>query len=171
MSDQAIMNALAKRADLEAKIAKADETIKRSRSQIVEINRFIKQWEKFSGRIADAVSASNSPERREDLKPEDLSPKAEAQRQNPKKEDVAEAVIHILKGKGRAVSRDDLFDMLKKAGVNLHGKNPQMVLSTMLWRTRDAYDIVRLKSGGYALRGMAEAEGEEDTTEFDDVDE
>lgn len=170
MSDEAIMNALARRTDLEGKIAKAEETIKRSRAQIIEINKFIKQWEKFSGKSADQVTSANPLQNREDLQLDSPSRGLAPSNQNPKKEKVAEEVIHILENAGKPLSRSDLFRQLQARGVTLHGANPEMVLSTMLWRTRDAYDIVRLKSGGYALPKLLQAGDEEDTSEMDELD-
>ena len=170
MSDEAIKNALSRRADLEAKIAKADDTIKRSRAQITEINKFIKQWEKFSGKTSDEVAPPKTLMGHKDVPPHPLSTATMAANQNPKKERVAEEVIHILERMGKAVSRSELFKLLQDRGITLHGANPEMVLSTMLWRTRDAFDIVRLKSGGYALSKMLQAGDEEDTTEIDEID-
>lgn len=166
MSDEAIKNALARRADLEIKISKADDLIKRSKAQIVEINKFIKQWERFSGKSADTISSGKAANEAKEIFDFVLSPKEAAQKQNPKKERVAEEVIHILQKAQRPIPRDELFEILKSKGVTLHGTNPKMVLSTMLWRIGSAYDIVRLKSGGYTLRSMIAQGDEEDTSDL-----
>lgn len=150
MPDDAISNALSKRADLEGRIAKAEEVIKRSKAQILEINRFIKQWEKFSGRSAEDIQLTKSLTSDADLSGR-LSITEAA---NPKKEVVAEAAIQILEEAGRPMSRADLYAALQSRGILINGSNPEMVLSTMLWRTRDAFGIQRLKSGGYALQSM-----------------
>jgi fructose-specific phosphotransferase system component IIB len=171
MSDEAIKNALSRRADLEIKISKAEELIKRSKSQITEINKFIKQWERFSGKSVDAISLEKAMSEVENILNFITSPKEATQKQNPKKERVAEEVVHILQKEQRPVSRDELFEMLQTKGISLHGTNPRMVLSTMLWRIGDAYDIVRLKSGGYTLRNMIAQGDEEDTSSIDEAEE
>ncbi|RBP16406.1 hypothetical protein DFR50_10547 [Roseiarcus fermentans] len=48
----------------------------------------------------------------------------------------------------------------------MHGSNPEMVLSTMLWRAGPTEGIVRLKSGGYWLEGRPLGE---DTSEQTDT--
>ena len=45
------------------------------------------------------------------------------------------------------MSRSDLFKSLADRGIVLHGKNPEVVLSTMLWRMKS--EIVRLQPYGY----------------------
>lgn len=167
MPDDAILNALSKRADLEARISKAEEVVRRSKVQIAEITRFIKQWEKFSGRSADDMQTAKILQTGPDLISGDASGDSS---KNPKKEQVASEVIHILEKSGKPLSRTDLFKQLQERGVTINGANPEMVLSTMLWRTRDAFDIIRLKSGGYALSKMLQAGDEEDTTELDETD-
>jgi hypothetical protein len=163
MSDDAIANALSKRADLESRIVKAEEVIKRSKAQILEINRFIKQWEKFSGRAADDIQPAKSLPYDADFSRS--QPTAEAAG-NPKKETVAEAAIHILEKVGKPMSRAELYTALQADGVRIQGANPEMVLSTMLWRTRDAFGIHRLKSGGYALQSMIEEQDQIDTDDL-----
>lgn len=164
MSDDAILNAVSKRAELEARISRAEESIRRYKVQAAEISRFIKQWEKFSGRSADEVQVAKSLQTPQHLR---LAEMFGDPAKNPKKEEIAKQVVEILEAAGIPLSRADLFKRLQDRGVTLHGANPEMVLSTMLWRTRDAFNIIRLKSGGYALPKMIQAwEEEEDTTEF-----
>jgi len=171
MSDEAILNALARRADLESKIAKAEEAIRRSRSQIIEITKFIRQWEKFSGKTADQIINASALQNNMDFSRSSATSISLSSNQNPKKEKVAGEVIHILENAGKPLSRAELFKRLQSRGITLHGGNPEMVLSTMLWRTRNAFDIIRLKSGGYALPKMLQDGDEEDTTEIDEIDE
>ena len=71
---------------------------------------------------------------------------------NPKKEVIAQEVHAYLKTHGKPLSRRELFDKLADNGFIIHGANPEMVLSTMLWRTADDYGIERLHSGGYGLK-------------------
>jgi hypothetical protein len=155
MSDQAIQNAISKRVELESRIVKAEDVIRRSKLQIAEINRFIKQWEKFSGRSTDDVSTSKSLENNVNVhnyQSGDVSARAT---NNPRKEEVAAEVVKILSDTEFPMSRTDLYKALLARGVTINGSNPEMVLSTMLWRTRDVFGITRLKSGGYCLASCA----------------
>ncbi|MGN6424000.1 MAG: hypothetical protein ACTHLA_11885 [Asticcacaulis sp.] len=158
MSDDAIINALAKRAELEVRIAKAEEVIKRSKAQILEVNRFIKQWEKYSSRSVDDFLSSKTLSNKVDSTTRTSQDNAK----NPKKEEIAEAVVEILEKTGKAMSRSDLFKALQERGIVLYGANPEMLLSTMLWRTKEAFGINRLKGGGYALPDMIASEDEVD---------
>lgn len=162
MPDEAILNALAKKAELEIRITKSEEVIKRSRAQIIEISRFIKQWEKFSGRSADGLQEHKLLNGNKDYV---LGQSVEKAATNPKKEVVAERVVSILEESGHSMSRAELFRALQEGGIHLQGANAEMVLSTMLWRTRDAFNIIRLKSGGYALPSMIGAQDEIDHDE------
>lgn len=71
---------------------------------------------------------------------------------NPKKEVVAQEVHAYLKAHGKPLSRKELFEKLSDNGFIIRGADPEMVLSTMLWRTADEFGIERLKSGGYSLK-------------------
>lgn len=71
---------------------------------------------------------------------------------NPKKEVIAQEVRALLKAAGRPLSRKELFKKLTDNGFSIRGTNPEMVLSTMIWRTAGDFGIERLDTGGYALR-------------------
>ena len=66
---------------------------------------------------------------------------------NPKKEEVAAEVRDILMANKAPMTRDELLKMLSKRGKDIQGKNPAVVLQTMLWRMQSV--IVHLKGYGY----------------------
>ncbi len=70
---------------------------------------------------------------------------------NSNKVDVAEAAYKLIKMRDKPIKRDELYDLLIQQGVIINGKNPKMILSTMLWRVKNS-GVVRLKSGGYWLK-------------------
>lgn len=70
---------------------------------------------------------------------------------NSKKEEVAGAARQLLEDAGRPLSRAEMYPLLIEQGLRIAGSNPEMVLSTMLWRAGEAAGIVRLKGGGYDL--------------------
>ena len=70
---------------------------------------------------------------------------------NSSKEAVAEAAYKLVKMRGDRIMRDELYDLLIEQGIVINGKNPKMILSTMLWRVKPS-KLVRLKGGGYWLK-------------------
>ncbi len=66
---------------------------------------------------------------------------------NPPREFIVEMSLKLIEDAGRPLNRQQLFDRLAAHGVHVFGKDPQMVLSTMLWRSQD--QIVRLPEFGY----------------------
>ncbi len=71
---------------------------------------------------------------------------------NPDRELVVEKVLEIIREHGEPVTRKDLFAALKDRGIEIHGKDAEMVLSTMLWRSQDR--IERLAPFGYWPTGV-----------------
>ncbi len=143
MTDQAISNAEKRRDELAKFINEAQQQMDGWRKELARVEGWIKDWHQFAGTPepdtthADAVAAIVS------------------QRvPNTKKEVVAKYARKIIEERGEPVSRSDLYQALTKLhGFHIKGSDPEMVLSTMLWRTRDAFNIVRLaKGGGYWLK-------------------
>lgn len=140
MTDAAVENAAAIRDDMAAKIAAAEVQIKEWRAKKDRAERFIADWEEFSGRQAPAPIADTPSE----PAPRSVSgPKPK----NPKKEEVAAIAREILMENGEPMSRDELHAALIARGVVIHGGNPAVVLQTMLWRMQSV--IVHLKGFGY----------------------
>lgn len=149
MTDPAIAGALAQRKQLEAKLTECEAKIKRLRAQLADTNRFIAQWEKFSGRQALPVEDDDHLFQGLNVSQNGTDSKQPTWVRNPKKEDVAEAARSVIGAHGEPMARSDLFKALYGRGIILQGADPEMVLSTMLWRMRNR--IVRLKGGGYWL--------------------
>ncbi len=70
---------------------------------------------------------------------------------NSRKEVVAEAAYKLVKMHGHPIKRDKLFELLEEQGLIIKGKNPHMILSTMLWRVKNS-GLIRLGRGGYWLK-------------------
>lgn len=66
---------------------------------------------------------------------------------NPPRDFVVTKALEIIQERGEPVPRSELYAALRARGVEVFGKDPVMVLSTMLWRSDDR--IVRLKDHGY----------------------
>lgn len=148
MTDSAIENAIAIRAEMADKIAKAEEQIKEWRSKMDRVERFIRDWEDFSGEKAPASGGDQYIDFMSRTKARIAKHEASAAKsKNPKKEDVAEEAIKIIRENGKPMTRDQLFEALQAKGITIFGKNPPVVLQTMLWRMQDR--IVHLKGHGY----------------------
>ena len=70
---------------------------------------------------------------------------------NPSRTEVADAALEVIRGQGKPVGRQELFDALAARGVQIDGKNPLMVFSTMLWREQER--VKRLRGYGYWIAG------------------
>lgn len=69
------------------------------------------------------------------------------QPKNPDRRIVADRALSFIADARRPLSRKALFKRLKDDGLEVFGKNPLMVLSTMLWRERER--IIRIPGYGY----------------------
>jgi hypothetical protein len=150
MADQALENAKNKREQLLSRREELAKELVALDKELAEAEDFIYQWHKFAGvepaenlNIAGTPVASSHPIRGETAK------KATA---NSKKEDVAAEVRKIIEEAGAPVLRKNLMPTLLERGYIIKGTDPDMVLSTMLWRAGEDAGVVRLKKGGYWLK-------------------
>jgi hypothetical protein len=148
VTDKALKNAERKRDSLAAEINSLAQRMEEIKRDLDKIDAWIEQWHELTGTLAAAETPDSASFYGS------VSGGAEQKKRraagNPKKEDVAEAARRVIQERGEPVSRADLFKALAERGVEIvSGSDPEMVLSTMLWRMQD--QIVRLKSGGYWL--------------------
>lgn len=134
-TDTALQNAKSRMAVLQAEIAELDQQIKNRRAELEKAEAFVRAWHDFAGiKIDVGFRVPDTPP---------STPKAK----NPDRVFVTESCVGIINEAGRPMSRSELFQKLAERGIHIHGKDPEMVLSTMLWRGRDK--IQRLSTGGY----------------------
>jgi hypothetical protein len=145
MEDTAIKNARERFNEISSTIASLEGKIAELREEREHIEKFIEMWHAFA-----AVPIRMPPAKDEDGDHRE-SRKEPVKRAtgNPKKEVVAEAAREIIAERREPVPRSDLFKALTDRGIILQGADPEMVLSTMLWRMRDR--VVRVRGGGYWL--------------------
>ena len=153
MTDKTLKNAKLKRDSLATEIDSLAQRMEELKREKAKIDDWIAQWHEFAGTLAatekDDLASMLGPDSGDD----DI-PKRRRSTGNPKKEDVAEATRKIIKERGEPVSRSDLFKALADMGIVISSEtDPEMVLSTMLWRMRDR--VARLKTGGYWLAEKA----------------
>lgn len=65
---------------------------------------------------------------------------------NPNRRLVVDKALELIDAVGKPIPRKNLYRMLSERGVSIQGKDPEMVLGTMLYRDER---IVRLKKFGY----------------------
>ncbi|WP_375598313.1 hypothetical protein [Devosia sp. Naph2] len=135
----------AERAALDKRATELDKLIHRVESLVAALQQ-VKSAQDTEARIRNDESAASENY----ALVHDLDPPA----RNPKKEEVAKVAREIIEEAGHPLNRGDLFQRLQSKGIDLQGANPQMVLSTMLWRAGEKAGIVRLKrsGGGYWLK-------------------
>lgn len=147
MADAALENAVRVRDEMTESIAKAEAQIKEWRAKMQRAERFIADWEEFSGQAVPerVVAHENAPtaENSDDIVQRRLSAKAK----NPKKEDVAQEAVMAIRSHGRPLSRSELMKVLADMGTVIHGTRPEVVLQTMLWRMNDV--VAHIKGHGY----------------------
>ena len=139
MTDIAYENAKARlatadseRAAMRARLAELDQEVARA-------TRFISEWEEWAG-INPGMAVEPFPT------PKSLRVK------NPPKEIVGDAIEKFLKDVGHPAARKRLMAVLTENALTLHGTDPDMVLSTMLWRMKDRF--IRLPGVGYWIKAL-----------------
>jgi hypothetical protein len=151
VTDTVLANAHKIRESLAAELHSLAQRTEDLGRELAKIDAWIAQWHDFAGvrQIAMPPKAAPLKEGFQSTNGAALS-KARRATGNPKKEEVAEATRQIILERGEPISRGDLFKALANRGVAISSEtDPEMVLSTMLWRMRDK--VVRLKTGGYWL--------------------
>lgn len=144
MDDVAKLNALARQAAVESEISELSQRIEFLRSELARIRDFLRVWDEFAGiQIREAVDTGDTGDNSVVDKP---TPRPRLK--NPSKESVAEAAREIIHKNGAPMKRSELFHYLYERGVVIQGTDPEMVLSTMLWRMQKR---VARTSRGYWL--------------------
>lgn len=119
------------------KIRDLQAVVARYEMELAEVDAWIAGWYAYSG--------IQPPPGEEQSKP--VEEDARKRPVNPPRELVAEEALRIIRENAAPMQRKPLFDALTARGIVIRGKDPEMVLSTMLWRERDK--IVRLPQWGY----------------------
>jgi hypothetical protein len=147
--DTALQNAKAKRYGVRMKILEINAQINRlieERAALVpeyeKAEAFIDTWYEMAGipnpKFAEQKETARKPQR---------PVVVEKRPPNPNRRDVTLKAVEYIREAERPLSRAEIYQQLLGDGIVIHGKDPQMVLSTMLWRTKDI--IRRLRGGGY----------------------
>lgn len=136
MSDNALRNAEAKRDALAKEIEALGLRLSGLRDSHSRVSAFIEQWHEFAGTPLPDIHTSDTDGERDRVVIK-----------NPDRKYVAQEAARLIRMVGAPMNRTELFQALARSGIKITGKEPEMVLSTMLWRTPET--IVRLPSFGY----------------------
>ena len=139
MSDKAYENAASRRDELAKEINDTQQRLEALRSELRGVDTFLDQWRKFAGITMKANDATDTAAF--------VVAAPRRIRKNSKKEEVAKTAYEIIAAEGRPLFRSELFNKLIERGLTIEGADPEMVLSTMLWRMRNV--VTRLPGGGY----------------------
>ncbi len=147
MTDQALKNAEARMQALRQEALALAKQINelgviwdKRQVEIEEVDGFIKMWHQMAG-----TEPPPAPEQNKALAPIEAARRIRPK--NPDRQDVAIRCVNYIREARHPLMRKELMDMLQADGIEISGKDPLMVLSTMLWRSKDS--IRRLKAGGY----------------------
>lgn len=142
MSDIALQKAEATKKQLVKRRLDLHAELKNIDRRVGEIDRFIETWHEFADSPVDPASVEWAIQN--EYKEEQTTKRTTG---NSPKEEVVAVAIELIRERGQPIMRDELYELLIEAGLTIQGKDPQMVLSTMLWRMKDK--IVRVEGGGY----------------------
>jgi hypothetical protein len=162
MADAALENAMARRRYLHDRTNEIVQEINglmeahsKTRDELMEVEAFIRMYHQMAG--------TKAPDVEEQKVVEAVGVTKRVRPANPPREDVAKACVKYIREAGRPLGRHELFETLASNGIEIRGKDPEMVLSTMLWRSKNI--IRRLPEGGYWPAG----ERSPLENEFDDL--
>jgi hypothetical protein len=167
VTDHALQNARDRHNSIALEIAELGRRMAELRTEQNRIGEFIELWHEFAGVSSDALAPMR---KKEEIAPQgelpqpetaagtERKPKRRRVTGNPRKEEVAAAAREIIADRGSPVSRSDLFKALFDRRLEIRSESdPEMVLSTMLWRMRN--QVVRLPGGGYWLADKPSPDG------------
>ena len=139
MADIALENAERRRDALATEINGIQQQLEVKRKELERVKQWIEDYRAFSnGTLEFELSAPPAPRAKKGKKTA-----------NPDRQIVGDHVEDILKTVKKPMSRDELYESLKLEGLEIVGKDPLMVFSTMMWRMQDRF--VRLPGHGYWL--------------------
>jgi hypothetical protein len=159
MADRVLTNALMQRDKYAAEINQKNQEIEAIRKDLGAVETFIANWYKFAGLGADSGGGADSNSGVDKSYTQDIQPIAaqgtllaasEPTHKNPPRQEVGRAAWEVMTQLQRPVPRAELFKELAQRGIEIRGKDPEMVLSTMVWRLQEHF--VRLPKFGYWKR-------------------
>ncbi|SEI04746.1 hypothetical protein [Tardiphaga sp. OK245] len=152
MSDLALSNAQKRRDDLASRINQLSQSLEDCRKEIASIDQFIAAWHHYAdgGQHSPSIPVNTHYTQGSMTLNSVVNSARIIPPKNPDRETVGRAAWDIIVKRGRPVMRGELFNELGKRGIQIYGKDPEMVFSTMMWRMQEHF--VRLPKFGYWKR-------------------
>jgi len=147
MAHRALENAIVYRDQTLERIRQLEHELAQAKTDLAQAEAFVSGWSRFNS--VNLVDRQNESRTSVDDSAADIGPTRRPK--NSKKEEIAKAVRQLVEQAGTPLGRRELLEALMQQGYKIQGGNPDMILSTMLWRAGQAAGVVRLKSGGYWL--------------------
>jgi hypothetical protein len=145
MTDTAVEYARRKREELAERINRAQQELDECRPRLTRIERFLADYAAFAAGREPSDSPSGN------IIAEALASRTKSKHNSPK-EDVAKKARSLIERAGKPISRTDLYRELVDWGLTIEGGDPEGVMNTMLWRTRDDVGVIHLRNVGYWLK-------------------
>ena len=149
MTDVALANAQKRRDEIAAKINQLSQEVESLRREISGVDQFIATWHLYASNKVPVVGHTGSPQHSQrgalPIPPPPVS--AIPSPKNPSRDDVGRKAWELIGTHGRPIPRTELFMLLGKEGIHIYGKDPEMVLSTMMWRMQEHF--IRIPKFGY----------------------
>jgi uncharacterized coiled-coil DUF342 family protein len=136
VTDIAIKNAVERHDSLAKQINELNQQLEDARRELAKVAQFISLWKEFSGEAVEAPSIAPIRNRIRIIR---KVGEAVEKPVNPSKERIGEVLEAFLKKLQRPASRRELQAHLREVGIHLQGTDPDMVLSTMLWRMQGKF--------------------------------
>jgi len=134
MSDEALQNALRRKARLE--------------KELKDINEFIRLYRQFGTEPEQMLSVSS--EDSGGTPSEGLKHIFAATRANPPRKVLEPLIQDLIMARYKPMTRGELVNALASYGVNIRAADPRKAMGTMMWRMRDKF--VNIEGQGYWLR-------------------
>ena len=147
--DRALENAMRKRDQIAAEINRLAQRTEECRRHLAAVDKFISDWHQFAEipRLSASVESGEKDTAKVGYRRTRRTVK------NPPRAEVVAKAREIIWNAGAPMARSALYQALAENGVRITGKDPEMVLSTMLWREPE--EIMRLPKFGYWLTEMS----------------
>ncbi|GBQ90998.1 hypothetical protein AA23498_1041 [Acetobacter nitrogenifigens DSM 23921 = NBRC 105050] len=151
MADNEAVNQIQTRlAACEAEIAELAQKLESANGKRSQLISLLEMWRKVMDR-SDLMETTHHNTKKVDTVVTSSSRKL-ARSKNPSRSAVEKAVSEILRIRNKPASRRDLFDALAEREIHIYGKQPETVLGTMMWRSREK--IVFIQEHGYWLKDV-----------------
>jgi HB1, ASXL, restriction endonuclease HTH domain len=151
MPDEVYDYAVALRDHWARKISEGQQHVEAMRKELRAVEAFLEQYAQFAAKSqGPAVASDDLSDSKPRLVRIPTFDSASPRLRNSKKEEVARMAREILAEEDKPLPRKDLLKAISERGIIVSGKDPEMVLSTMMWRMQN--EFVRLPSWGYWFR-------------------